>query len=84
MKKTCYIINTSRGELVNEDDLYEALINNLIAGTASDVFSCEPAGEHPLVNLDNFLLTPHIGAFTQESTQKMMEISIKNLKEMLF
>ncbi len=84
MKNTAYIINPARGELVNEDDLYDALVNGEIAGAAQDVFSKEPAGEHKLLTLNNFYLTPHLGAFTKESTHRTIEISAQNLMNMLF
>lgn len=84
MKKNAVLINTSRGELVDEDALYEALANREIAAAAQDVFSSEPpAPDHPLLALDNFLLTSHIGAFTQEAVEKMVMVSTRNLLEML-
>lgn len=83
MKSTAYLINTSRGELVEEEALYQALISGNIAGAASDVFSKEPAGEHQLLKLDNFILTSHIGAYTAEANQRMAEVSAKNLIRML-
>jgi D-3-phosphoglycerate dehydrogenase len=84
MKPTSYIINTSRGELINEEDLYEALSNKTIAGAAQDVFSSEPPvkGEK-LLELDNFILTPHIGAFTREAVERMVMVSTMNLLDML-
>lgn len=83
MKKSAFIINTARGEIVNEEDLYEALKNGVIAGAAQDVFSKEPPGEHPLLTLDNFVLTPHIGAFTKEASERTALVSAKNLIKML-
>jgi D-3-phosphoglycerate dehydrogenase len=83
MKKTAYLVNTSRGELVNEEDLYEALSTGKIAGTAEDVFSREPAGDHKLLSLDNFVLTSHIGAYTVEANAKMAIRSAENLLRML-
>jgi D-3-phosphoglycerate dehydrogenase len=83
MKKSAYLVNTSRGGLIDEDALYEALSNGTIAGAAADVFSQEPAGEHKLMTLDNFILTAHIGAFTAEATEKMVIQSTKNLIRML-
>ena len=84
MKPTAFIINTSRGELVNEADLYDALINKKIAGAAQDVFSSEPPKEgEKLLSLDNFILTPHIGAFTNEAVENMVMVSTKNLLDML-
>lgn len=83
MKRSAYLINTSRGELVDEGALCEFLTSGLIAGAASDVFSKEPPGEHPLLKLDNFILTSHIGAYTAEANQRMAEVSARNLLEML-
>lgn len=84
MKPSAYLINTSRGELVNENDLYEALSRGLITGAAQDVFSNEPpVKEERLLGLNNFILTSHIGAFTKEAVEKMAMVSTKNLLEML-
>jgi phosphoglycerate dehydrogenase-like enzyme len=84
MKSSALLINTSRGELVDEDALYEALTNNRIAVAAQDVFSVEPpeAG-NKLLGLDNFLLTSHTGAFTKEAVERMATVSTRNLLEML-
>jgi len=67
MKKTAKIINTSRGGVIDEDALYEALKNNNLGGAALDVFEKEPATSHKLAELDNVILTPHIGAQTIEA-----------------
>ena len=67
MKNNALIINTARGNLVSETDLFEALKNNRIGGAALDVFAIEPATENILFGLDNVLLTPHIAASTSES-----------------
>ena len=67
MKKNCILINTARGNLINENDLKNALENELIQGAALDVFSNEPAIESPLFNLKNIILTPHIAASTDEA-----------------
>jgi len=83
MKKTAYLVNTSRGELVDEEALYEALTNGVIAGAAEDVFSKEPPEGHKLLTLDNFVLTAHIGGFTVEAVEKMAVQSALNLIEML-
>lgn len=85
MKQTAYLINTARGELVDEDALYDALKNGTIAGAAQDVFSQEPpTNDNKLLSLNNFILTPHIGAYTKEATERMVVTSAKNLMEMLF
>lgn len=67
MKKTAKIINTSRGGVVDEDALYEALKNGNLGGAALDVFEKEPAIGNKLAKLDNVILTPHIGAQTKEA-----------------
>lgn len=67
MKDTARIINTSRGGTVDEDALYAALKEGKIAGAALDVFEVEPAVGHKLAELDNVILTPHIGAQTREA-----------------
>jgi D-3-phosphoglycerate dehydrogenase len=84
MKSTAFLVNTARGELVDEEDLYTTLKNNVIAGAAEDVFSREPVGQEKLLSLDHFVLTPHIGAFTKEATRKMVVKSVENLVDMLF
>lgn len=67
MKETAFLVNTSRGGIVNESALYIALRNKLIEGAACDVFSEESPKQNPLFELDNFIATSHIGAFTYES-----------------
>lgn len=67
MKPTAFIINSSRGEIVDENSLYEALIEKKIAGAALDVFEKEPPTNRKLIELSNVICTPHIGAQTKES-----------------
>ena len=67
MKKTACIINTSRGEIIDEDALYDALKEGKIAGAALDVFEKEPAIGNKLATLPNVICTPHIGAQTKEA-----------------
>lgn len=67
MKKTAKIINTSRGGVVDEDALYEAIKNGNLGGAALDVFEKEPAIGNKLAELENVILTPHIGAQTKEA-----------------
>ncbi len=64
MKKSAFLINASRGGVVNEQDLYQALLDNVIAGAAADVFVQEPLTEHPLFTLSNFIPTAHIAGYT--------------------
>jgi len=66
MKPTAYIINCARGGTVDEKALYDALKNGKIAGAGLDVFEQEPPEDSPLLQLDNIMLTPHIGANTKE------------------
>ena len=67
MKKTACVINTSRGGTIDEDALYEAIKEGRLGGAALDVFESEPATGTPLAQLDNVILTPHIGAQTAEA-----------------
>ncbi|MCZ6545359.1 MAG: D-2-hydroxyacid dehydrogenase family protein [Chloroflexi bacterium] len=68
MPSTAYLVNTSRGPIVEEPALVEALRTRSIAGAALDVFDQEPLPpEHPLLRLDNVVLTPHIGYVTRET-----------------
>ncbi|NQV40509.1 MAG: D-glycerate dehydrogenase [Nitrosopumilus sp.] len=80
MKKTSFLINTSRGKVVNEKDLAIALKKKIISGAGLDVFDKEPIKKnHPLVKLSNIVLAPHIGSSTKETRIKMAEITVKNL-----
>jgi len=67
MKKTAFLINCARGEVVQEKALAEALKSGTIAGAALDVFENEPPTGSPLLNLENVFMTPHIGASTHEA-----------------
>ena len=67
MKSTARIINTSRGGVIDEDALYDAIKNGKLGGAALDVFESEPATGHKLAELDNVILTPHMGAMTKEA-----------------
>jgi len=67
MKKTAYVINTSRGEIIDEEALYNALKEGRLAGAALDVFEKEPATGNKLATLANVICTPHIGAQTREA-----------------
>ena len=69
MKPTAYLVNTSRGEIIDESALYEALKGNKIAGAALDVFEVEPPTNKQLLELPNLVCTPHIGAQTREAQE---------------
>ncbi len=80
MKKTAFLINTSRGKVINEKDLVAALKKKTIAGAGLDVFEMEPINKkHPFVKLPNIVLAPHIGSSTKETRIKMAEITVENL-----
>lgn len=67
MKDGVMLINCARGGIVNEADLYDAMKSGKVAGAALDVFETEPPGESPLLSLDRFICTPHLGASTKEA-----------------
>jgi D-3-phosphoglycerate dehydrogenase len=74
------IINTARGEIIEESTLLEALHSGHIAGAALDVFHAEPlTSDHPLLTLDNVLLTPHVAYNTPEATHALLDISVDNI-----
>ena len=70
MKKTAYVINVARGGLIDEDALHAALVNGEIAGAGLDVFVSEPPKDSPLLALPNVVVTPHLGASTDEAQEK--------------
>ena len=81
MKKTAYLINTSRGPIVNEDDLIIALSTNVIAGAGIDVYEKEPlTSDHKLRFLPNALLLPHLGYVTAENYSIFYTQMIENLE----
>ena len=70
MKKTAYIVNVARGGLIDEDALADALAQNVIAGAGLDVFVNEPPTGSKLLGLPNIVVTPHLGASTDEAQEK--------------
>ena len=81
MKKTAFLINTSRGSIINEDDLIIALSTNVIAGAGLDVYEKEPLPENNKLRfLPNALLLPHIGYVTEENYSKFYTQMIENLE----
>jgi D-3-phosphoglycerate dehydrogenase len=71
MKRGAVLINCARGDIVNEDDLYEALKSGHLKGAAIDVFRKEPPGKTKLMDLPNFICTPHLGASTREAQDRV-------------
>jgi D-3-phosphoglycerate dehydrogenase len=83
MKKTAYIINTSRGAVIDEQALYEALKEGKIAGAALDVFEVEPTTNNDLVKLPNVVCTPHIGAQTAEAQELATNVIAERVIQIL-
>ncbi len=83
LKPEAYLINTARGELIDEEALAEALQTKRLAGAASDVFIKEPPGDNPLLHLDNFIAMPHSAGQTHEGLRKMGEITVENVLRVL-
>jgi len=79
MKPSAILINHSRGGLLDEFKLKSMLTNGQLAGAALDVFSQEPPEDQELINLSNFLVTPHIGGSSEEAVLAMGRSAIKNL-----
>jgi len=84
MKKSAFLLNTSRGPIIVDEDLAAALNNDVIAGAGIDVLSVEPppAG-NPLFTAKNCIITPHIAWATREARARLMEITISNLSAFL-
>ncbi|HEX6646305.1 MAG TPA: D-glycerate dehydrogenase [Nitrososphaeraceae archaeon] len=84
MKKTSFLINTSRGSIINEISLIKALKNKWIAGAGLDVFEKEPLpNQHELLKLKNVILLPHIGSATVQTRNQMSEVAAINLHNVL-
>jgi glyoxylate reductase len=79
MKESALLINASRGRVVDEQAVIEALQNGWIAGAGIDVYENEPAVSPELLELDNVVLTPHIGSSTQEAREQMTTICVDNI-----
>jgi D-3-phosphoglycerate dehydrogenase / 2-oxoglutarate reductase len=80
MKPTALFVNTSRGPVVNEADLIQALENGQIAGAALDVFEREPlAADSPLLQMENVLLTPHMGGMSDRNYMEFYEYSMETI-----
>jgi len=79
MKRSAYLINTSRGPIIDEKALAKALRENVIRGAAIDVFEFEPEITPDLKKLDNIIITPHIASATEETRNKMAEMAVDNI-----
>jgi D-3-phosphoglycerate dehydrogenase / 2-oxoglutarate reductase len=84
IKNGVVIVNTARGNLVKLDDLIYGLSKGIIKGYLTDVLDIEPIPEnHPLINFDNVIITPHIGSRTYESVEKQGTFAVNNLLKMI-
>ncbi|MBU8909007.1 2-hydroxyacid dehydrogenase [Desertibacillus haloalkaliphilus] len=84
MKSSAIFINASRGGLVDEDALYDALKDGEIAGAGLDVFASEPIkADHPLLQFENVTALPHIGSASLETRMKMAEMTVTNIANVL-
>jgi phosphoglycerate dehydrogenase-like enzyme len=83
MKPTAYLINTARGGVINEPDLYDALKNNRIAGAGLDVFDQEPPGDNPLLTLDNIVMTAHTAGVDTKSRDDMAHMAARAIAKLL-
>ncbi|MBL7857341.1 MAG: D-2-hydroxyacid dehydrogenase [Cyclobacteriaceae bacterium] len=84
MKRSAFLINVSRGPLINERDLDDALNSERIAGAGLDVLSQEPPPpHHPLLTAKNCIITPHIAWASQAARQRLMDIAVQNVQAFL-
>ena len=84
MKPTAYLVNTARGNIVNEIALEKALAEKRLAGAALDVLSVEPGrADHPLFKYDNFLCTPHMAWHSTESAQELKRKAAEEVRRVL-
>ncbi|MBT5810634.1 MAG: D-2-hydroxyacid dehydrogenase family protein, partial [Rhodospirillaceae bacterium] len=81
MKPDSFLINTSRGPIVDEDALLDALTNKRIGGAGIDVFGVEPLpADHPIRSLDNTVLTPHMGYVTRDNLAAGYSQAVENIE----
>jgi phosphoglycerate dehydrogenase-like enzyme len=84
MKPQAILVNTSRGKVINEPVLLEALRSGRIRGAALDVFSSEPiSGSHPLAGLENVVLSPHMGAMSEEAGERLSASVARQVRDIL-
>jgi len=81
MKPSAFVLNTSRGPIINAADLAHALNNNVIAGSGIDVLPVEPPpADNPLLKAKNCIITPHIAWATKEARMRLMDVTVNNIK----
>ncbi len=84
MKRSSFLLNTSRGPIIVDEDLADALNNDVIAGAGIDVLSVEPPSkDNPLFKAKNCIITPHIAWATKEARERLMDITVNNLTAFL-
>ena len=83
MKPTAYLVNTARGGVINEPDLYDALKSKRIAGAGLDVFDQEPPGDSPLLTLDNIVMTAHMAGVDTQSRDDMARLAARAIAKLL-
>jgi glyoxylate reductase len=83
MKRSAYLVNTSRGPIVDEEALAWALEQHLIAGAALDVYEHEPVVHPALLQLENVVLSPHLGSGTTETRTAMADLAVENVLAVL-
>jgi phosphoglycerate dehydrogenase-like enzyme len=84
MRRTAYLVNTSRGAIVDESALIDTLRQRRIAGAALDVFEPEPLpADHPLLKLDNLVITPHLGYVTEENYRLLYSQAVEDIRAFL-
>ncbi len=83
MKNKAFLVNISRGDIVDEEALYQALKKKSIGGAALDVFSQEPLGTSPLLALDNVITTPHMGGYTYDALRETGMVCVRDIVDVL-
>ena len=83
MKRNAILINTSRGGIIDELALYEALKANRLGGLGLDAYEVEPPADSPLLELENVVATPHTGSHTHEAIERMQNLAVENLIDVL-